>query len=63
MEKLLELLASAPALALHGLPTRRQTADEDLPLSFAQERFWILHQLEPLSPASNLSGVLHLAAR
>jgi malonyl CoA-acyl carrier protein transacylase/aryl carrier-like protein len=30
------------------------------PLSSAQERFWVLHELDPKSAASNLAGVLHL---
>jgi len=42
--------------------------DGDLPLSFAQQRFWFLHQLEPESPAYNspkairLEGHLELTA-
>jgi amino acid adenylation domain-containing protein/non-ribosomal peptide synthase protein (TIGR01720 family) len=61
---LLELFAAAAAPAPHvtrELPLQRRVSDEPAPLSFAQERFWVLHQLEPLSPAANLAGVLHLA--
>ena len=38
-------------------PTRR---DADLPLSFAQERLWFLHQLDPDSTAYNVSAALRL---
>jgi acyl carrier protein len=42
--------------------------DQPLPLSFAQQRLWFLHQLDPLSPAYNiitaiaLNGSLDLSA-
>ncbi len=43
-----------------GIPRRPRPLDEDLPLSFAQERMWFLHQLEPESPAYNIASALHL---
>ena len=42
--------------------------DRDLPLSFAQQRFWFLHQFEPNSSANNMpvvvrcTGTLNVAA-
>ena len=35
--------------------------DGNLPMSFAQQRMWVLHQLMPDNPAYNMSGGLHLS--
>ena len=44
--------------ALRPLPRQ-----EHMPLSFAQERLWILHRLEPDSPAYNISQAIRLDGR
>jgi amino acid adenylation domain-containing protein len=41
-------------------PIRRRTGHEDLPLSFAQQRLWLLDQLQPGSPAYNIPKFLRL---
>jgi amino acid adenylation domain-containing protein/non-ribosomal peptide synthase protein (TIGR01720 family)/FkbM family methyltransferase len=49
-------------------PLQRVSRDGELPLSFAQQRLWFLHQLEPESPAYNnplalrLEGALAIGA-
>jgi non-ribosomal peptide synthetase component F/pimeloyl-ACP methyl ester carboxylesterase len=37
--------------------------DGTAPLSFAQKRFWLLHQFEPNSSANNMPVVLHLKGK
>ncbi|WP_310483749.1 condensation domain-containing protein [Chamaesiphon sp. VAR_48_metabat_403] len=37
--------------------------DGAIPLSFAQQRFWLLHQFEPTSSANNMPVVLHLTGK
>lgn len=41
-----------------GIPVREQTGF--LPLSYAQERLWFMHQLAPNSPAYNMYNVVRL---
>ena len=43
-----------------GPTIERVTREQDLPLSFAQQRLWFLHQLHPESPAYNSPRVFRL---
>lgn len=52
---------SAPAQP--ALPLRPIPRDQNLPLSFAQQRLWLLEQLQPGNPANNLSAALKIAGR
>nr|WP_301340591.1 non-ribosomal peptide synthetase [Myxococcus xanthus] len=60
--------ASGVAVGLRGPPVVRASRDGALPLSFAQQRLWFLHQLDPDSAFYNvpvavkLSGALDVAA-
>jgi len=42
------------------IPRRAHPSGEDVPLSFAQERLWFLHQLDPHSSAYHIAAALHL---
>ncbi|MET0395502.1 MAG: amino acid adenylation domain-containing protein, partial [Longimicrobiaceae bacterium] len=44
-------------------PLRRVPRDGPLPLSFAQERLWVIHRMEPGSAAYNIPAVLRLSGR
>ncbi len=46
--------------ALSAPPLVRVPRNRALPLSFAQQRLWLVHQLEPASPAYNLPAALRL---
>ncbi len=57
----LEIEAAARAdQGLEAPPLRPVPRDGDLPLSFAQERFWFLDQLQPGSPAYNMASAVRL---
>src|SRR6185436_16137274 len=42
-------------------PIPRRSVSEACPLSFAQQRLWVLDQLEPGNPAYNMRAALHLS--
>ena len=44
-------------------PIPRRNANEPCPLSFAQQRLWVLDQLEPGNPAYNMHVALRLSGR
>jgi amino acid adenylation domain-containing protein len=44
-------------------PLRPAPREGPLPLSFAQQRLWFIHQLEPRSPAYNMPSPLRLRGR
>ena len=46
--------------ALAELPLRRADRSRDLPLSFAQQRLWLIHQIEPESALYNMPMTLRL---
>ena len=48
------------ALQHHAPPIPRAPRNENLPLSFAQERLWLVEQAHPGSVAHNLRAVFHL---
>lgn len=52
-----EILEFLPDASAHHAPTFtlvRAPRDQDIPLSFAQQRLWFLHKLNPGDPAYNL---------
>src|SRR5262245_39156853 len=56
----LRALKDGTALTRDRIIPRRQTAEPSL-LSFAQGRWWLLHQLEPESPAPNKPKVFRIS--
>jgi amino acid adenylation domain-containing protein len=61
-------LAARVEAARHAVPDLQEPLVPvprrgDLPLSFAQQRLWFLHRLDPASPAYHIPSALHLAGR
>ncbi|MEI2579454.1 amino acid adenylation domain-containing protein [Scytonema sp. PRP1] len=60
--EIIQLLQKAKQVkASHHLPIQRVPRDGELPLSFAQQRLWFLHQLSPDSSFNNMLLVLRLS--
>ena len=55
-----ELMVEAQRNHIPPIQAVDRTTFERLPLSFAQERLWFIHQLQPDSPAYNLPGIITL---
>ncbi|HLL46016.1 MAG TPA: amino acid adenylation domain-containing protein, partial [Longimicrobiaceae bacterium] len=55
--------ARAADEGMEAPPIRPAPRDGPLPLSFAQQRLWFIHQLEPESPAYNIPAALRLRGR
>jgi amino acid adenylation domain-containing protein len=55
--------ANASQPAAHTAPVLPAERREPPPLSFAQQRLWFLHQLEPEAPLYNLPQAIHLTGR
>ena len=51
---------SAARRALQVSDLRRASRDQPLPLSFAQERLWVMNQVAPGSPVYNVFQALHV---
>jgi amino acid adenylation domain-containing protein len=68
MGKVLELSLRGEAEGMEPPPLKRVGREGELPLSFAQQRLWFIHRLEPDSPAYNINyafrieGTLNLPA-
>ncbi|HEY0605659.1 MAG TPA: amino acid adenylation domain-containing protein, partial [Herpetosiphonaceae bacterium] len=59
--EILGFLEAAQAVAHEARPAiQRRVRDEPAPVSFAQQRLWFLHQLEPESPAYTLAAIVRL---
>jgi len=62
--EIIELLSDSAILMHRGhIPLKSVSRPERLPLSFAQERLWFLHQLEPDSTAYSMPKTIRLRGR
>jgi amino acid adenylation domain-containing protein len=55
-----EIIAILQGQVSQASPLRRISRDQEIPLSFAQERLWFIQQLEPDSPAYNIPLAIHI---
>ncbi|HEX5751790.1 MAG TPA: amino acid adenylation domain-containing protein, partial [Archangium sp.] len=65
LEELVQQLAGkgAASEATVGQPLARVERERPLPLSFSQQRLWLLDQLEPGSPLYNIAAAVELEGR
>ncbi|HEV7505789.1 MAG TPA: condensation domain-containing protein, partial [Thermoanaerobaculia bacterium] len=56
---LVETMRRKAALTQHSQTIPRRSQDDLVPLSYAQQRLWFLHQFQPDSPAYNVGIPLH----
>lgn len=61
LAELAQVITTSPPVNAAERPLPQVFEGSSFPLSYAQQRLWFLHWLEPDSPAYNLPGALHLA--
>ncbi|WP_223644877.1 non-ribosomal peptide synthetase [Corallococcus sp. EGB] len=63
VEALAPRLEATPSSSLRAPPLRPVSREGDLPLSFAQQRLWLLDQLQPGDASYNIPTALRLTGR
>ncbi|MBZ4377474.1 non-ribosomal peptide synthetase, partial [Corallococcus sp. AS-1-6] len=63
VEALAPMLEKAPSSALRAPPLRPAAREGDIPLSFAQQRLWLLDQLQTGDASYNIPTALRLTGR